>query len=177
MKSKDWHGIMKIIEIKHLDVDGTVLWKQEHIHNIIHNEGEEYILRAAFTGGRVSSVIPDNYYVGLDNRSVVDVTDTMDDLVGEPATFGYERQPIASSGDFVINFQDDHYIAQSPIIAFQASGGTWGPVVNLFFTNLINNTGYLISTATFDSAFSVQSGQSVTLRVNMLLRDCINCPA
>jgi hypothetical protein len=176
MKKKNWNGILRIEEMQHLAADGTVLRKEEKIHNLLHLEGEEFLLRAAFTGGQVSSVIPANYYVGLDNRASIADTDTMDDLVGEPVAFGYERQAIASSGDFVINFEEDHYLALSPVVIFSGVAGGWGPVSHLFFTDRENNTGSLISTATFASSFEVAAGESITLRVSMLLRDCTACP-
>ena len=177
MKKNNWQGILRIDEIQHLAADGKVLRSEENIHNILHLEGEEFLLRAAFTGGQVSSVIPTNSYVGLDARTSVSDDQSMDDLVGEPVGAGYERQAISSEGDFVINFEEDHFLALSPIVVFRGIGGMWGPVSHLFFTDRENNTGALISTATFSAPFEVSDGESVTLRVSMLLRDCTTCPA
>lgn len=170
--SKIWHGIMKILEVRHWDAAGNLLWEQRNVLNLLHREGEEFILRAAFTGGRVSTIIPDNYYLGLDNRSPITEADTLDDLVGEPSSHGYERQEIASSGDFALNFEDDHFIATSPIVAFRATTGSWGPVSNLFITDKSDNTGYLISTALLSSPASLNAGESVTMRIGMQLKDC-----
>lgn len=172
MKKKDWHGIMKILVIQHKDTDGSVLYEQKNVLNLLHSEGEEFLLRAAFAGGRVSSVIPDNYYLGMDNRQAVAESDTIDDLIGEPSSGGYERQALASEGDFSINFEDDHYIATSPIVAFRATTGDWGPVSNLFLTDKADNAGALISTAVLDSAVSLEAGQSITVRIGLQLREC-----
>lgn len=171
-KWKDWHGIMKIIEIQHLAADGSILSTQNRILNTLHQEGEEFLLRAAFTGGQDSTVVPEYYYLGLDNRSTVAAEDTMDDLIGEPTGGGYQRQEIASSGDFAINFENDHYIATSPIVAFRATSGSWGPVVNLFLTDKSDNTGFLISTVVLDTAVSLAGGESVTMRIGMQLKEC-----
>lgn len=167
-----WNGILTIIDIQHWDAQGRLLWEQKNIKNMLHQDGEEFLLRAAFTGGQVSTIIPEEYFLGLDNRSVIDVEDTMDDLIGEPSSGGYERQAIASSGDFAINFEDEHFVATSPIVAFRATVGDWGPVTNLFLTTADDNTGYLISTAVLDSAVDLTAGESVTMRIGMRLREC-----
>lgn len=173
MKTACWHGILKILEITHLGCDGQVLWRDENIHNLLHQDGEEFLLRAAFTGGPISTIIPDQYYLGLDNRQVIAVDNTLDDLIGEPSiTNGYARQSINSTGDFSINFQNDHYVAASPIVAFRCTNGSWGPVVNLFLGTSESNDGYLISTAVLSVAFEVTQGQSVTMRIGMQLREC-----
>lgn len=163
---------MKVLELRHFNAEGKLLFEHYNILNLLHNDGEEYLLRAAFTGGRVSDVIPDNYYLGLDNRQAIDITDTMDDLIGEPSAGGYQRQAVASSGDFSINFEDDHFIATSPIVAFRATTGDWGPVSNLFLTNASDNSGYLISTAVLPSPITVDSGNTVTMRIGMKLVEC-----
>lgn len=173
MKYSDWHGIMKIVEVTQCDSHGKIIFQEKNIRNILHNDGEEFLLRAAFTGGQVSTVIPDNYYLGLDNRSLIDTTDDMYSLIGEPQSGGYERQSISSSGDFAINFESDHYVATSPIVAFRSTSADWGPVRNLFLTDKANNTGSLISTAVLNSALVVSVGDSVTMRISMQLRDCL----
>lgn len=172
MRNDNWHGIMKILEVTHRDPKGQILYYESNIRNILHNEGEEFLLRAAFTGGRVSTVIPENYYLGLDNRAAVAVIDTIDDLIGEPQSGGYERQMVSSSGDFAIDFVDDHYVATSPIVAFRSTSAEWGPVSNLFLTDKGNNTGSLISTAVLSSPLVLSLGDDVTMRIGMQLRDC-----
>jgi hypothetical protein len=169
---KKWNGILKIIQIQHLDVDGSVLWEQRNVHNLLHLDGEEYLLRAAFLGGRDSTVIPDNYYLGLDNRTSISVDQTVDDLVGEPVSGGYERQSVSSSGDFGINLEDSHFIVTSPIVAFRATSGPWGPVQNLFLTTAADDSGFLVSTAVLDSPVSLSLSQSVTMRIGITLTGC-----
>jgi hypothetical protein len=172
MRKKDWHGIMKVLEIRHLDARGAVLWEQRDLLNILHQEGEEFLLRAAFVGGRVSDVIPENYYLGLDNRLTVDEDQTMDDILGEPTSGGYVRQAISSDGDFSINFESNHYLATSPIVAFRATSGSWGPVSNLFLTDADDDSGYLISTLELTNPVSLGVGESVTMRIGLQLREC-----
>ena len=170
---KDWHGIMKILDIQHRDAKGNLLWEDHNIHNLLHLDGEEFLLRATFQGGQDNTVIPEYYYLGMDNRLVVDSEDTMEDIIGEPAGSGYERQPVHSQTDFAINFEQNHFVATSPIVAFQATTGTWGPVSNLFISDTNDTSGYLIATAVLTTAIEVNSGDSVTARIGMQLRDCL----
>jgi hypothetical protein len=168
-----WHGIMKVLDVRHCDRNGKILWQQKNILNLLHAEGEEFILRAAFTGGRISDTIPEYYYLGLDARSTPLVTDTMDNIIYEPSDqFGYQRQSISSANEFIIAQESGHYIASSPIIAFRASNGSWGPITNLFLTDRQDNAGNLIATTQFDSQISVADGDSITMRIALMLKDC-----
>lgn len=173
MQNFNWNGLLKILEIKHLNASGQVLWEHFNIHNLVHQDGEEFLLRAAFQGGPISTIIPENYYLGLDNRQSVSIVDTMDDLIGEPGGSGYERQAVSSTTDFLLNFENDHYVATSPVVAFRATTGNWGPVSNLFLTDKLDNSGYLIATATLPSGIQVNSGDHITVRIGMQLRDCV----
>lgn len=168
---RNWRGIMKVLEIKHWR-EGEVIWEQNNILNLLHLDGEEFVLRAAFNGGRISNIIPENFYMGLDNRQAPSASDTMDSLIAEPTANGYTRQPISSAGDFTVVEDSSHFRAVSPIIAFQASSGSWGPVQNLFLTDRTDNTGFLISTAIIQTPITVNDGETVTLRLAMQLRDC-----
>jgi len=168
----NWNGILTIIEIEHRDSKGNLLWKKNNIKNILHQEGERFLLMAAFTGGQTNTIIPEYYHLGLDNRSVVEADNTLDSLIGEPSSGGYERQSISSSGIFSVNLEGSHYVATSPIVAFRATVGDWGPVTNLFLTTTNDNTGILISTAILGTAVSLLSGNNVTMRIGMRLRDC-----
>lgn len=172
MENNIWHGIMKIQEIQHWDSSNKLLWEAHNIKNLLHYEGEQYLLQAAFVGGKSSTIIPDFYYLGLDNRLSIVVDDTMDDLIGEPNGNGYQRASVASSGDFAINFNNNHYVATSPIVAFIATLGSWGPVSNLFITAEVDGDYKLISTVRLPSAIIMNSGDRVTMRIGMQIRDC-----
>lgn len=170
MVDKAWPGLMRIVEIKQLDAMGRVRHHEQNIYNLLHHDGEEYLLRLAFNGLAINS----DYYLGLDNRSLVDASDDMDSLVGEPVVGGgYERQEIDSSTDFVMNFENDHWVAYSPIVAFRAISAAWGPVRNIFLTNKLDDTGFLISTATLASPITLDAGDSVTVRIGMQIKACV----
>ncbi len=169
--NKDWHGIMKVLWIKHWR-KGEVIWQQDNVYNLLHTDGESFVLRAVFTGGQVSSVIPTNYYMGLDNRSAILEANTLTKLVAEPTTNGYLRQAMSSAGDFIVTLEGSNYRATSPIVAFKAVGGSWGPVSNVFLTNTATSTGTLISSAKLDTGISVADGDQITMRIGIVLKDC-----
>lgn len=169
--SKDWHGIMKVLWIKHWR-EGELIWQQDNVRNLLHSDGESYVLRAVFTGGQVSSVIPENYYMGLDNRGDILASNTLAELIAEPTGNGYTRQAISSAGDFAVTLEGSNYRATSPIVAFRAEGGSWGPVQNVFLTNTATDTGTLISSAKLDTGVEVADGDQVTMRIGIVLKDC-----
>ena len=172
MKNNNWHGIMKILEIQHLDSNNKIIWECKNIYNLLHAEGEQFLLQAAFVGGKESTIIPEYYYLGLDNRLNVTVDDTMNDLIAEPVGGGYERAELSSSNDFTVSYDQDHYVATSPIVAFRSTVGAWGPVSNLFLTASVMDDYKLISTAVLPSAIFLNVGQSVTMRIGMQIRGC-----
>lgn len=140
---------------------------------MLHLEGESFILQAVFTGGRISEFIPENYYLGLDARSTILSDDTMDSLAFEPnSQYGYQRQTVSSSGGFIIGEENGQILATSPIIAFRATGGSWGPVNDLFLSNTGDNSGTLISSAQFEAPITVADGDFITMRIALMLKDC-----
>lgn len=167
----NWHGILKIIELQHIDVTGKILYEEKNIYNILHKTGESFILSACFAGG----VIPSTYYFGMDARPALTDTDTMSYVQDyEVSGFGYLRQQVPSSGVncFSISFSDGHYKASSPPIQFSAIGGPWGPVQNLFMTDKSDYSGSLISSAALQAPITVTDGQSVVMRLALSLKDC-----
>jgi len=166
-----WNGIMKLIELTHIR-DGQVIQKFENLKNMLHQDGEEFILRACFIGGQSNSVIPANYFLGLDNRVEPFESDTLAALTGEPTGNGYSRQTISSSGEFVVSLDTSHFKAVSPIVTFQAVTGSWGPVNNLFLSTTLDDTGFLICTVVLPQALTVAANDSVTMRMAMTLKDC-----
>lgn len=167
-----WYGLMKVLEIEHLDVDGKLLWKDSNIKNLLHAGGEEFILDVMFTG---NATIPTNYYLGMDNRSSLARNDTMSTVSStEPTSVnGYVRASVPSSGSFSVSEVDETvFEAESPILSFSATGGSWGPVGNLFLTNASDFSGVLISSVLLSSPTTVTDGQTINVRIAMGLRDC-----
>ena len=84
-------------------------------------------------------------------------------------------QAVSSSNGFTIVLgSDNNYRAKSSIVTFSASGGSWGPVQNLFLATSTSNSGYLISTAQFNplQTRTLANGESLTLRISVGLTNC-----
>ena len=165
---KNWHGIMKILEVEHVR-EGEVIWSERNINNLLHTQGEFFVLSCAFDND--GAIVPANYYFGLDARPTVAIDDIMADLVDEPSTGGYSRQLVSSNGGFTISQTGGIYRAVGAVITFTSAGAGYGPVNNLFLTNQSNNAGYLISTAVLSSPITLTSGASMNLRMAMQLSD------
>lgn len=172
MKNKKWDGILEVLEINHTSKEGQILWSDKNLKNILHSEGEEYFLKVLFTELEKT----DYYYMGLDNRGVISVSDGLANLVGEPTTHGYTRQTLSSTTSWTFSISEGNRQVKSAIITFTANAGTWGPVANLFMTmqdqDVDPTEGYLISTVALGSAITLHDGESVSLRMAIKLRDC-----
>lgn len=161
---------MKVLEITHFSADGKVLYYENEIHNTLHATGEQFILGVLFQGLE----LPESYYLGLDNRATIDVDDTMTTIStsGEPTANSYERQFADAANFSLITNDSGNAQANSPIVTFQALGGSWGPVRNLFLTNESANDGYLIASVALSEQITVSDGEVVNMRLGMALRDC-----
>jgi hypothetical protein len=169
---KDWNGLLKVLNIEHLAADGTVLWSDNNLYNILHLTGEQFVLSAVFSGGVTNTVIPANYYFGLDNRTTIAAGDSILSLSSEPTANGYGRIAVASNSVFIVSLQSSHYRADGPIISFSAAGGGWGPVKNLFLATSSDNTGVLIASVALSQSVTLADGEAVNVRMGLSLRDC-----
>jgi hypothetical protein len=178
---KQWHGLVKILEIQHIR-NGKVIWEDKNLYNTLHIGGEAYILSCVFSNPNNSSMPPQNYYFGLDNRTSISVDDLITDLADEPSGGGYLRQPVSPiakspainqpfTSEFAIEDSNGIYRAISKIVTFNASGTGWGPVNNLFLATSIDNTGILISSNKLTSQLILVDGDAVNMRMGLSLRD------
>lgn len=168
-------SIFEISEIKQLRKN-EVIFEKYNLKNMLHYEGEEFFMSTLFSNeGTISENL---YYLGLDNRSSIALSDSMSDIEDEPTGSGYIRQYVSShtgeDSSWTVTFHEDgYYIAKSSIISFIASGGSWGPVSNLFLTTESNNSGKLISTVQLESELSLSDGDVVNLRMTASLRNLV----
>jgi len=170
--NKNWHGIMKIIEVQHVR-NNSIIWEQKNVYNTLHALGEEFFLKCCFQISENHP--PENYYLGLDNRTSVSVSDDIDSLIDEPTGVnGYLRKPVNSMTGFDITPVSGIYRATSQIVSFVATGGGWGPVSNIFITNSNLNDGntVLLATASLSSAITLNNGDNVNMRMSLSLQDC-----
>lgn len=168
---REWNGIMRVVELVHRDRHGEVVRVERNLLNGIHSLGEEFVLRTLFSGG----AIPDNYYIGLDSRSSTAASDLISDLSGqEPSINGYERQAVASDGFAIVADSPGSRKANSPTVLFTASGGSWGPVRNIFLCTALGygTNAVLISSAALGQNLIVSDGETVSMRMAMSLSGC-----
>jgi hypothetical protein len=166
----DWHGLIKILEIEHVR-DGKVIWEQKNLYNVLHTLAEQFFLGILFS----NVAKPTTYYFGLDARTAITADDTMESVTDEPTVNGYLRQQASSSGAFNVQLvtvgDTSVYRAIGPIITFQASGGSWGPVNTLFMTDKSDYTGTLLSSVPLSQALTLNTGDSINMRMSLSLRD------
>lgn len=174
--NKLWHGLLKIIEIEYLDKNKKILWRAENLLNTFHYEGENFILNAVFAGGKIDNLyIPENYYFGLDGRTTITAADTMstiEDSGNEPNINGYSRIAVSSYNEFETALVGDRYRAVGPILSYAATGGSYGPVRNLFLTNKIDNTGSLIASVPLTNPITLSNNQVINCRMALSFADC-----
>ena len=117
-------SLVTINFIEHIR-NNKVIWRAENIKNIIHLEGREFLVKTAFSNN--GSLVPDNYYLGLDARDDLIEEDNLNSLLDEPSGSGYLRQSLSSSGTgFAITSTSGIYKALSNIVTFSASGSGCG---------------------------------------------------
>lgn len=172
---KDWHGILRLDEFT-IKRDDKVVFQTGNLYNILHTQGEAQILSALFLGGPASNAyIPSIYYLGLDARPVLSVSDTLSTLVAEPSSGGYSRQPVSATTGFTLVTEGATVLAKSGVLAFSAAGSSWGPVTSMFLTNVASGTaGVLYSSVALgvSGGVTVNNGESVSMRFSMALSNC-----
>lgn len=162
--------LMTILAIRHRDAEGRVVFGRDDLLNVVHSSGEEYMLNVLFSGLGA----PPFYYMGLDSRDAPEASDSMAGLQGlEPSSNGYERQSVNSGGFAVAVNAAGAWQATGPTVLFRASGGSWGPIKNIFLcTGLGYETPALVSSVPIGQNITVQDGETVTMRMAMSLSGC-----
>ena len=167
----NWRGIMRVVEISHRDALGNIIFRTEDIRNSIHILGENFILKVLFGG----QAVPNSYHIGLDSRETIQIHDAISDLASlEPSGLGYERQSIGSNDFSVVENVAGFMQANSPTVLFTASGGSWGPIKNIFLCTGLGQSAptVLVSSASIGQNLVVSPGETVSMRMAMTLSDC-----
>lgn len=144
------------------DETGAELWTESG-PNMVHNEGEQYILQAAFSE---EQAVPANFYIGLDARASLAEDDVLTDLSNEHSGDGYARQPVYSSDTAItVALDSGDYKATFAEVTFTASGGTWTTAKNLFVTTVVSGTaGKLIASRALSQDRIVADGESLDVQ-------------
>lgn len=161
-----WPRFLRILNLKHFSND-VLVDECYDLSNMLHVGGQNFILSCCFN--TAVHTVPSIYYIGLDNRSIIQESDVITNLIGEPSGYGYVRQPVSSSTGWTIANFPLGVVATSPVISFLASGGSYGPVLNLFLTTALDNTGVLIATAPFSGHRTLNDGDHLTMQLAVSL--------
>jgi len=129
-------------DVRCFDKDGKLKWEELGIHNVWHDEGEQYLLSLAFAtaySGYGSPTVA-TMYIGLDSRASLAEGDTLATINGiEPnVAYGYARLGCVTSGtgvagqDFVLSQPVAAWQALTKEVTFLAAGGAWAQMKNCF---------------------------------------------
>jgi hypothetical protein len=156
----NWNGILIVDEII-IKRNDEIIYKEENIQNIFHASGQYFFLQILFK----NLENPSMYYLGLDNRNSLTLNNTLNSLEGEPVGKGYARQGVSLSNFSISIGKNGNYKAAGPTVTFNATTDNWGPVKNIFLTNVSSGVdGYLISSARLLEEITVVPSDSITLK-------------
>lgn len=158
-------GAHFIAHVKHRNAKGEVIWEEE-IHNIFHDEGEEYLVKVAFSE---ELSVPTTHYIGLDSRTTIAEADTLADLVSEPSGNGYARQSVTTDGtDYTTSQDSGDWQAATKTVTFTASGGSIGPVDNCFLCDAsTGTTGDLYCSLALSQSRTLADGESLDVSMTI----------
>jgi hypothetical protein len=150
------------------DRDGNLKWAERHVPNMLHDEGEQFILQVTFSEAQS---VPANYYIGLDARSSLAEADNLAALSGEPSGNGYARQPVASDAtDFTIAQVGDDYRATTKTVTFTCATAAWSAVTKAWLCTVVSGTsGKLICSAALSASRTLQVGDSLNVSMYISL--------
>jgi hypothetical protein len=166
MKKK--HKWIGLVDFRHIDKDGKLLWESLNNENFLADEGEYAMLDVFLRNGTA----PAGFYVRLFNDTPVE-TDTLADLQNEPATGNYAAQAVArdatASGWPTLGLDVGDYMATAKVVTFTASGGVIGPVTYAVLATTSNNSGKHIASVSLSTTRTLADGESlqVTYKVKL----------
>jgi hypothetical protein len=162
--------LMTVLEISHFNKNGNILFKKNNLKNVLHSQGEEYMLRALFGGIPVVS----SYYIGLDNRNTILTSDTHS-LVSslETSGVGYFRQQVSNTSFQIENNSQGNKQANSPIVQFRCTSNSWS-AKNIFLTTSLGSVGMLISSVPLGTTLTVSEDEIVSMRIGLSLKNSSN---
>jgi len=143
------------------DKDGNLKWEELDVHNIWHDEGEEWICKVVFSEAQA---VPASYYIGLDARASLAEADTLASLSGEPSTgAGYARSAVASDAtDWTVSKVGDDWRATSTTETFTCATSNWSAVLNAFLCNVASGTsGKLLCSVALSASRTLLVGDSI----------------
>lgn len=156
---------MKLTTIKwitHKDKNNNLLWKMKNVKNILHLEGQEYIIKSLFN----SLIASQNYFCGLDSREEVNEEDTSQSLISEPFTNSSYSRFSLNSNSFLYSVYRNKPQVRTSLVKY--SNTNLQPIIfkNTFIiTPPINGKEYLLSSNKLGGSKTINKGETVTFRL------------
>lgn len=162
--------LMTVESIQHFNQKGKCIWEAKDLPNVFHLEGQRLVLENTFdTDGDLANV-PTSFYLGLDNRTSTNSSDTLSSLSGEPSSNGYSRISISSSTGFIVGQSGSSMKATSSVHTFLATSGSWGPVKNVFLSTTASGTsGVLMASVALGATRTPSAGESIGIKISISL--------
>jgi hypothetical protein len=157
-----------------------------NLTNLLHYEGEPYVLSAAFhTSLEGYGAAPKELYIGIDSRPLLHYGDTLKDVVNfEPTLETYQRIGVRTDKDFFTKWarplkEMDEFNEAAPLIftirtraVFKAIGGDLGEMRNYFLTTAREGTdGQLIVSSPLRHPFPFYEGYKLGVEMIVTMRE------
>lgn len=167
LRQSRFHSIW---DVRGVDRFGRVQWADLGLHNLMPDEGEQWLLEVAFSEVQT---VPVNFGVLL----TLEVAANIDELTTETTIAdgtdgteavgnGYARQTIASDNtDFPVVFDAGDWEAQSKTVTFTASGGSIGPVDWMGLET--GGAGKLVAAVALSASRTILNGDSLNTSVDI----------
>jgi hypothetical protein len=142
-----------------------LIWQQLNLTNLLHYEGEPYVLSAAFhTSLEGYGAAPKELYIGIDSRPLLHYGDTLKDVVNfEPTLETYQRIGVRTDKDF--------FTIRTRAV-FKAIGGDLGEMRNYFLTTAREGTdGQLIVSSPLRHPFPFYEGYKLGVEMIVTMRE------
>jgi hypothetical protein len=168
MKKKGWIGL---VDFRHIDKDGKVIWEALDQRNALADEGEYAVLDVFLRAGSA----PAGFFIRLFNDTPLE-TDTLADLTGEPAAdYGYAAKAVTrdatASGWPTLALDVGDFMATSITVTFTANGGVIGPVTQAILATTSNNAGKLIAYVALSQTRTLADGESLQVTYKIKLSE------
>ncbi|KKN48904.1 hypothetical protein LCGC14_0648020 [marine sediment metagenome] len=155
--------------------DGKLKWADIGLHNLMPDEGEQWILEVAFSEAQS---VPAAFQIGLTDETVpatsidefTTETTIADGVDGtEPSANGYARQAVNSDGtDWTVALDAGDYRAVSKVVTFTASGGSIPPTGAVDWMFLVTGAaGKLVSAVALSTGRVILDGDSLNTSIRV----------
>jgi len=171
--------ILHVAHIEHIDKEGNVLWEEDNILNMLHDEGEQYILAQAFASNLSGFSRASTLYLGLTTNGAGGMLEDYGlAQVGEPSSAGYARIALSTTGtgvsgqDFVLSQPASFYKAASKTCTFTCTTPSWSAVNFVFLCTAASGTsGKLLCSVQLSQSRVVAAGDSLLVSINIGLSE------